>query len=289
MDDLLELFGEVLEAGDVGDLRLDLAPEFAGIGLELPDLGATPELEKVLGDMNDLPLSSTDGIEATTHVLDTDSFVEPGLDSLALEEPWMALDSADVPPPEETFLGAKLVHGDPAGSVIAFNEQCYNDSCAVACQTQVLQQFTGQPVEERILAEQARQFGWYVPGAGTPLQHTGSLLELHGLQTTNVTGVGLDQIKGWLDQGKAVIVGVDAEEIWNAQTPQCTLNEMLGYPDAGHAVQVIGVEQDLSTGQTTVVLNDPGRSDGAGFKVPAAAFQDAWDDTKRFACVVSRS
>ena len=189
----------------------------------------------------------------------------------------------------EYALGAELVHGDPLSALTSFKEQCFNDSCAVACQSQILQQWTGEGFDEQILAQQAKAMGWYVPGSGTPLMHTGSLLELHGFDTDNVAGATIDGLKEWLEQGKAIIAGVDGEEIWNVGSPQCTLSELMGYPDAGHAVRVTGVVEDLSSGVTSVVLNDPGHAAGAGVKIPIQDFLDAWEDTGNFACVVSRS
>jgi len=256
MDDLMDLLAEVVEAGDLDGIQLDEA-------LSLPD----PGLDVVV-DGQDL-----DG----------------ALDPLLEGDAWASLDNVSQELAGEIHLGAKMVHGDPLSAVTAFKQQCFNDSCAVACQSQILQQFSGQGFDEQILAEQARTMGWYVPGSGTPLQHTGSLLELHGLDTANVSGASVADLKEWLGQGKAIIAGVDGEEIWNADKPQCTLSEMLGYPDAGHAVQVTGVEEDLSSGVTHVILNDPGQANGAGIKVPLRDFMDAWEDTGNFACVVSRS
>jgi len=47
-------------------------------------------------------------------------------------------------------------------------------------------------------------------------------------------------------------------------------------PEAGHAVQLTGIEH-TSQG-SFAVLNDPGRSSGAGFKIPLDAFMDASAD-----------
>lgn len=258
MDDLLDLFADILDTGDLAPGSIEVGLDADGVGLGM--------------DMDGLDLGgSAEGMP----------------DPLAEGDLFTALHGAEKSPPEETFLGARMIHGDPEGALTSFNQQRFDDSCAVACQSQVLHQLTGRVTDEGLLVEQARQMGWYTPGAGTPLRHTGSLLELHGLQTDNVTGAGIADLKQWLDQGKAVIAGVDAEEILNAGKEQHTLNELLGIPDAGHAVQVTGIQQ-TSGGETMVVLNDPGHKDGAGMHISAREFLNAWDDTGRFACVVSK-
>ncbi|MGY1829741.1 C39 family peptidase [Geodermatophilus sp. SYSU D01180] len=74
-----------------------------------------------------------------------------------------------------------------------------------------------------------------------------------------------------LDAGRAVMVGLDAHEIWSSVDDDTTDQGV----DDNHAVVVTGI--DLTNG--LVYLNDPGAPDGQGAVLPLAQFEDAWADS----------
>ena len=181
--------------------------------------------------------------------------------------------------------GTHLTYGDPIGALETFQAQQFDDTCAVVCQSGIIEDLTGVPVGEDALTQLAFDNGWYAPGAGTAPEHVGELLEAFDIPCDRSFGATLDDLKLWLADGREIIVGLDGQEIWNQESAQMTLNELIGYPDAGHAVRVTGVEEDVVTGAVSVLVNDPGQPGGAGFRVAGEAFLNAWDDMQRFACV----
>ena len=86
MDDLLDLFAEMLDAGDLDAGALEAGLETGGGGLGL----------------------DVDG-------LDMEGTADAMLDPLAEDDLLSALHDADLAQPEETFLGARITHGDPVG------------------------------------------------------------------------------------------------------------------------------------------------------------------------------
>ncbi len=182
------------------------------------------------------------------------------------------------------LVGAKLVYGDPASSALIYNPQQYSDTCAIMCQGDIIQEMTGEAISEEALRAFALENNIYTPGGGTAPEHVGDIMEHYGMDVENHEGSSIEELKQALDGGKQVIVGVDAEEIWNPDVDQHTLNEMMGFPDAGHAVRVIGIEEDMVSGETYVIINDPGVSDGAGNRIAQDVFLDAWQDMNNFTC-----
>ncbi len=176
--------------------------------------------------------------------------------------------------------------GDPGGAMEHWHFQAGSDTCAVASQEFVLQELTGLDWSEDDLRQEAIDNGWYVPGGGTPLYHTGQLIEAHGFDVEQTFGATLDDLAGQLAQGHEVLVAVDADEIWTAGQNKMLddlLSDTEGIPgqDANHAVQVIGIDRS-DPGRPMVILNDPGHPNGRGLMVPAGEFLDAWQDSGQF-------
>jgi hypothetical protein len=74
-----------------------------------------------------------------------------------------------------------------------------------------------------------------------------------------------------LESGRAVMVGLDAHEIWSGEDDDAGDQGS----DDNHAVVVTGI--DVANG--LVYLNDPGTPDGQGSVIPLAQFEDAWADS----------
>ncbi|SNS69184.1 Peptidase_C39 like family protein [Geodermatophilus pulveris] len=107
-------------------------------------------------------------------------------------------------------------------------------------------------------------------GDWSGIDNTGMMVlcEEFGLDVSSSFG-DTNQLIDSLDSGRAVMVGLDAHEIWYGEDDAGDQ----GYDD-NHAVVVTGI--DLTNG--LVYLNDPGTPEGRGAVVPLAQFEDAWAD-----------
>jgi hypothetical protein len=185
--------------------------------------------------------------------------------------------SAFAPPSESVFSV-----GDPLGDALFFDPQWHSHSCAVACQTMVLESFLGQDIPESFLGQMALDNGWYTPLRGTDPSHLASSLEAVGVPVETSYGTNVSDLIGALERGDKVIVGLDSLEITNP------LVDGLGVPveqaGPGHAVMVteLGVDKQ---GEGWVTINDPGSPDGAGKKIPWNHFENAWNDHDRLAVI----
>lgn len=167
--------------------------------------------------------------------------------------------------------------GDPAEAMENWHWQETGSSCAVASQEFVLEQLTGNEFEESDLREMAEEYGWYDPNGGTAMDDVGNILEHMGLEVEKSKGNSIEDMEHCLENGGAVIVGVDSSEIWEG------VDDDLFGPgmDADHAVQVIGIDRS-NPEQTMVILNDPGASNGGGAMLPLDIFMGAWEDSGCF-------
>lgn len=189
--------------------------------------------------------------------------------------------------------GTAGIVGDPWSCLETWHQQETGYTCAVAAQEFILDEITGVDHAESDLVAVAEAHGWLTPGGGTALGDVGRVLELRGLTVERSVGADLDQLEHAVATGKHVIVGVDADEIWQPgeQFGDDTVGDFGGYgipgQDANHAVQVIGIDRtDASAPQ--VILNDPGHPDGRAVLVPADEFVDAWRDSDHFMMTADR-
>lgn len=108
------------------------------------------------------------------------------------------------------------VIGTPEQDTTTFDGvRSYDDTCAIRCQEFILEQFTGQEVNEDALVQEARDMGWYAPGQGTMPQDVGNLLELHGVPVNQYESATTYDLANELAQGHKVMISVDSGELWN--------------------------------------------------------------------------
>ena len=185
----------------------------------------------------------------------------------------LAFDAASTP-------GEDLA-GTPSGEDY-WHQQEASNSCAVAVQRGVIESLTGMCIPEAELSRVAEASGWYDPTCGTQPSAVGNLLELYGVPVERSYGAGLADLYDALQRGEKVLVGLDANEIW---TPSVDLDGLpVEQSDAGHAVQVTEIRAG-SDGGFEVVMNDPGRADGAGFTTHLEHFENAWEDFGNYAVI----
>ncbi len=110
-------------------------------------------------------------------------------------------DSVQVPEfdPEQAQIPA--VVGDPMEALPYWHVQEQQNSCAVAAQESILDEFTGVDHTEAELREVAEENGWFSPETGTPVADTGKLLDLYGLETHQYSGASIEQLESALAEG----------------------------------------------------------------------------------------
>lgn len=181
-------------------------------------------------------------------------------------------------------LGSSVGHEIPVFSDLQFDDfsrdidswsrQTTGFTCAIVSQKMILEQF-GINVSEAQLVYEATS-GGFLDSAGTSPDDVGRLLEHYGVATHKT--FGLEELVKDLSRGHKVIVAVDSGELWGTDS---FLEDLLFGQFADHALVVNGL--DLSDpNNPQAVLNDPGRPDGAGLRVPLNRFLDAWNDSGQF-------
>jgi len=187
---------------------------------------------------------------------------------------------------ESPMLPTEL-HGDPDIASDYWSQQNFQD-CGLMAVATVVGLTTGTaPTEQEIIAVASS-----IPspdGSGTPIytppdpnnansdNGTSSddqvlLLKHYGINATATDDdlapqvglpTGIPALVGYLDNGRKLIVGVNAETIWSEEG---------GYTDDNHSVVVSGVDPDLGI----VYLSDSGTEDGDGEQIPIDVFESAW-------------
>jgi hypothetical protein len=163
--------------------------------------------------------------------------------------------------------------GHPDGD--GFAAQTTPFTCGVMTQKMVLDAYgrrdgqMGRPLSEAGLLYDAMSHGW-VTGHGMPLRHLGELLELHGVPMHH--GHSAAQMLNDLAAGRQVIVPVDSHKLWSRHDDV----ESYGRVVLDHVVVLRGIRVD-EHGHTHVVVNDPGRDEGAGNEYDVDHFRSALD------------
>lgn len=162
--------------------------------------------------------------------------------------------------------------------------QSYPDTCAIRCQEFVLECFTGQEIDEHQLVLEALEQGWYTPGGGTPMQHVGDLLDLHGIEVTRYQHCNIFHLADELAKGHKVIVGIDSSEVWCRDSSGAWLFEQVkdhfGFSETDHAVIVTGIDTS-DPAHPQVIVTDPGTGESFA-RYPLERFVEAWRDSNFF-------
>lgn len=151
------------------------------------------------------------------------------------------------------------------------------DTCAIVSQEYILESYLDRDFTETGLVNLSIEKGYYSPGSGTSPWDVGKLLEDYNIPVERTAYRSFDDIIEKLENNKKIIVGVDANEIWENSDEQQLL-DLFFMPQANHAVQVIGFDSD----QEKVILNDSGHPDGKGMRVSLSDFSNAWEDSNNF-------
>jgi hypothetical protein len=119
-----------------------------------------------------------------------------------------------------------------------------------------------------------------VPGAGTQPHDVGKLLELHGVGVHRYQHASIFHLAQELAEGRKVIVGVDAKELWESNSVLEEIRDALGFAEANHAVVVSGIDTS-DPDHIRVLVSDPGTGQAIA-AYPLEQFLDAWRDSDFF-------
>jgi|RhiMethySRZTD1v2_1073278.scaffolds.fasta_scaffold276713_2 Peptidase_C39 like family len=180
------------------------------------------------------------------------------------------------------------LYGDPEAAAQYWQPQNY-DNCALMAVADVVGQLTGEMVSEDEIIELAEETpseahpgSIYIAPSDTANPNTGlgtnpadivvllAQFDIDAVITdeqleaqSGGAPTGMHALAGYLDEGHKVIVGVNAETLWNIDGDRT-------YAD--HAVVVTGID----TTEQVVHLNDSGIEDGRDEQVPIETFAAAW-------------
>lgn len=221
-----------------------------------------------MSDSHDLPADSEHvGMQG----LDDNPF-DPGFDDLP--------DHGDVEPDVDTPVGESEdempgavedtgIHGDISDGVDAALTQSETGLCVPASAAMAVTILTGEETSEAEAVSAAVDLGLLdgEPGdwEGMTAGEAVTLLEDMGVDAHLETG-DIDDLRTHLDEGDAVILSVDAEELWG---------EGEGDTTADHAVVLVAIDDERGV----AVVDDPGVPGGQGMEIPLEDLEDAWEDS----------
>jgi hypothetical protein len=158
--------------------------------------------------------------------------------------------------PHVSFVGEGM-HGTPGRDGRYFHHQHGDFTCALVAQAEIYHEFTGKPYEETKAAVEASQLN-LLDTSGTIPDHVGGWLEAHNIPCHRNSEATLADIIRELDHGHKVIIGVNAEHLWDEK-------DMFGRFASNcvdHAVWLTGVDF-TDRAHPKIIINDSGRPDGA--------------------------
>ncbi|HEX4092072.1 MAG TPA: hypothetical protein VHZ33_25435 [Trebonia sp.] len=146
--------------------------------------------------------------------------------------------------------------------------------CAPSSVTQVIEAQSGHSIDGYSAAvSEAHKLGIPFDGSGMTMPQAQELLNGFGVQShleqPASAQQGLDELAQYLEQGKSVILSVNADPIWYGT--ETSSDNPDGGPD--HALVVTAI--NAQTGEVT--LSDPGSPDGNQEQVPLSTFMEAWE------------
>lgn len=175
--------------------------------------------------------------------------------------------------------------GHAGGAAQYWHDQGSSNACAVVSQGSIIEAITGHSFDQEAATRWLEQQGQYSPSSGTAMSDTTRLFDAYGLasETGPKTVV---EIYDALAEGKHVMVGLDAHEVWYPKHDPVTGAPLEWHRPGGHAVWVTGIGFDEAEQDWKVVLNDSGHPDGRASVVALADFVNATDDYGNYTVVV---
>jgi hypothetical protein len=161
-------------------------------------------------------------------------------------------------------------------------QQNHPDTCAIKAQQIILNEFN-IPCTEDQLVKYSAEHGWY-KGNGTAMSDVGKLLVDGGVPCTQQVNADAFDLVNELSQGHKIIVGVDANELWNNNSIRGKFsnwyNDFFHGNTPNHAVIVAGIDT-TDPNNIQVLVTDPGTGEYHR-AYPMDQFMDAWSDSNCF-------
>lgn len=219
-------------------------------------------------------------------VLDDDGVFEveaqlPGeellVDPAAVEFPDLQFDAAG-PDSGELVVEGQLI-GDPEGASEHWFEQAANGFCVPASVAQIVSEYSGvHHGDELAFVERANELHLFVVGPdgvpGINAEGAAALLEDAGIPAESVSGLTMDNLVQYVDEGRGVLLAVDSGELWYGETEN--VDEA-----ADHALVLTGFDPEAGV----AILSDPGSPTGDEFEVPISELERMWADSGNTAVV----
>lgn len=169
--------------------------------------------------------------------------------------------------------------------ILHCEHQIAADNCAVEAERSIINLFVDDPLTQQEAMDISSSHGWYQPGVGTAPDVIGQMMDLHGIPNHSVVNASTMDLVSELAQGHGVIVGVDADELWD-KGPLADLKQYIstttgvdfGNANANHAIVVTGIDVSDPT-NPMVIINDSGIPGGQGSAYPMEKFLQAWEDS----------
>lgn len=168
------------------------------------------------------------------------------------------------------------ISGDPINEIPLWSKQLEQNSCAVNAQKFVINALKDTNYSEKELIQTARDLNIY-HDFGTVPADVGKLAEAYGLECEQIHNSSLRELEQIHDAGGKTIVTINSMKL--------AYPEVFGFYRADHAVQVVGIDRN-DPNDIRVILNDPGREDGAGLSVPEDIFMKTWNTGNRFVAAI---
>ena len=111
-----------------------------------------------------------------------------------------------------------------------------------------------------------------VPGINA--EGAAALLEDAGIPAESVSGLTMDNLVQYVDEGRGVLLAVDSGELWYGETEN--VDEA-----ADHALVLTGFYPEAGV----AILSDPGSPTGDEFEVPISELERMWADSGNTAVV----
>lgn len=205
------------------------------------------------------------------------STVVPGYSEAPENLPFEPVDPATV----QVDPAADGMHGEPNQDADYWLYQGNAGTCAPTSVAMVVADIAGIPLpSNEEVVDRALEMGLitYDPSESDPnLAWSGmvdvdivTLIESYGVDVTLSYDNTLDDLCTALDNGQAVMIGVDAYEVWYGVDN----DDEDGGQGVNHELVVTGVDTEAGL----VYLNDSADPEGAGVVIPLDQFMDAWAD-----------
>lgn len=163
--------------------------------------------------------------------------------------------------------------GTPEHDQFFWQHQTTGFDCAVVAQLGIINEFTGENLSEAELVYEATANGW-LTDHGTSPEDVGRLLDAHGIENHTAHQAEMADVMAELAMGHKVLVGVDADELWDPNHP---LHDFTRH-SANHAIWVTGVDIN-DPDHPKVIINDSGHPDGRSSTYDLKTFLDGWESS----------